>query len=187
MGELISANGAAAQEKLHASGDYGTMGGVYAPMVSAVIDKMQVTHVLDYGCGAQVTLARSLKLKHKITYQAYDPGVPRFAKDPMPAQMVCCIDVLEHIEPDKLDKVLDHLVTLCEGIVFLTVTTVPAMKTLEDGRNAHLIQEPMQWWLPKLWDRFELQTIQVTGEGCFCVIGLAKPRLEATDGTKLVS
>lgn len=186
MPDLISANGAADQQRLHASGDYGTASAQYAPMVSSIIEKMGVTHLLDYGCGAQCTLARSITIKQKITYQAYDPGVPRFAKLPMPAQMVCCIDVLEHIEPDKLEGVLDHLTALCEGIVFFTVTTIPAMKTLEDGRNAHLIQEPMSWWLPKLWDRFDLQTVQVTNEGSFCVIGTAKPRLDAVDGSKLV-
>jgi hypothetical protein len=155
-------------------------------MVSAIIEKMGVTHLLDYGCGANCTLARFLKIKQKLTYQAYDPGVPRFSKAPMPAQMVCCIDVLEHIEPDKLESVLDHLVALCEGIVFLTVTTIPAMKTLDDGRNAHLIQEPMQWWLPKLWDRFDLQTIQATTPGSFCVIGTAKSQIEGVDGEKIV-
>lgn len=184
--KLISSNGVAEQEKLHASGDYGTASGQYAPMVSAIIEKMGVTHILDYGCGAQCTLARALTLKQKITYQAYDPGVPRFARLPMPAQMICCIDVLEHIEPDKIEDVLDHITRLCEGIVFLTVTTIPAMKTLEDGRNAHLIQEPMQWWLPKFWDRFDLQTVQVLQEGSFCVIGTAKARMASIDGTNLV-
>jgi hypothetical protein len=155
-------------------------------MVSSIIEKMGVTHLLDYGCGAQCSLAKSLKLKQKLTYQAYDPGVPRFSKAPMPAQMVCCIDVLEHIEPDKLENVLDHLTRLCEGIIVLTVSSIPAMKTLDDGRNAHLIQEPMQWWLPKLWDRFELQTVQVTGDGGFCVIGTAKSMIEGVDGMKIV-
>jgi len=154
-------------------------------MVSSIIEKMGVSHILDYGCGQECRLAHSLKLKHKITYQAYDPAVERFAREPMPAQMVCCIDVLEHIEPDKLDRVLDHLKSLCEGIIFLTVTTIPATKMLSDGRNAHLIQEPMQWWLPKLWDRFEIQTYQVTQEGCFVVVGTAKSQIEGTDGKRL--
>lgn len=184
--DLISANGVAQQESLHAAGDYGTMGAAYAPMVSSIIEKMGVTHLLDYGCGANVSLAKALKLKHKVTYQAYDPGVQRFAKPPMPAQMVCCIDVLEHIEPDKIENVLNHLQALCEGIVFLTVSTIPAMKTLPDGRNAHLIQKPMQWWLPQLWDRFELQTVQVTGDGGFVVIGTTKSLIEGTDGLKIV-
>lgn len=143
-------------------------------MVSAVIEKMGVTHLLDYGCGSLTNLAKHLKVKQKLTYQAYDPAVPRFAKEPIPAQMVACIDVLEHIEPLYLEIVLDDLRRLAEGIVFITIHTGPAVKTLSDGRNAHLTQQPMQWWLPKLWDRFDLQTVTVTGEQGFVVIGTAK-------------
>jgi hypothetical protein len=64
------------------------------------------------------------------------------------------------------------------------VHTGPAKKTLSDGRNAHINQQPMQWWLPKLWERFDLHSVQVTGEHAFYVIGYAKQRLEMPDGTK---
>lgn len=87
--------------------------------------------------------------------------------------MVACIDVLEHIEPDYLEGVLSDLKRLCEGVAFLSIHTGPALKVLSDGRNAHLIQEPMMWWLPKLWERWDLQTIQVMDNGFF-VVGTAK-------------
>ncbi len=32
------------------------------------------------------------------------------------------------------------------------------MKVLPDGRNAHLIQQPAEWWMPKILKRFELVT-----------------------------
>src|ERR1700690_2010322 len=143
--EHISPDYRRMQEKLHETTDYGTASLLYAPLVSAVINRMEVTHLLDYGCGAKCRLATSLKVGHKLTYQAYDPAVPRYAKEPLPAQMVACIDVLEHIEPQYLDAVLHDLTQLAEGIIFLTVTTAAAFKSLPDGRNAHLIIEPMQW------------------------------------------
>lgn len=158
----------------------------YAPLVSQVIERMGITHLLDYGCGANVTLSKHLKLKHKVTYQAYDPGVARFSKAPLPAQLVCCIDVLEHIEPDFLDNVLDDLVRVTEAVIFLTVCTAPAIKTLSDGRNAHLIQQPVTWWAPKLFERFDLQTLQTVTAENFFFIGTAKPRIEAQDGSKLI-
>lgn len=154
-------------------------------MVSQIIERMQVTHLLDYGCGSQVNLAKHLKVKSKLTYQAYDPGVPRFSKAPLPAQMVACIDVLEHIEPDFLESVLNDLERLTEGVLFATVDMAPAVKTLSDGRNAHLIQQPMPWWLPKFWERWDLQTVQVTSEHSFMVVGLAKAHLEAANGELL--
>jgi hypothetical protein len=159
---------------------------IYAPIVSQVINRMEVTHLLDYGCGAKCRLASSLKVDHKITYQAYDPAVPRFSKEPLPAQMVACIDVLEHIEPDFLDSVLDDLARLCEGIAFISFDTGPAMKVLSDGRNAHLTQQPVDWWLPKLCQRFDLETMQKAGEHSYFVIGTAKPRIEQINGEKIV-
>lgn len=159
---------------------------MYAPLVSQIVNKMGITHLLDYGCGAHCNLAKNLKADHKVTYQAYDPGVPRFSKEPLPAEMVACIDVLEHIEPDKLEATLDHLASLTEGVAFLSVCVVPAFKTLSDGRNAHLIVKPMSWWMPKIFERWDVQTIQQSSETGFFVVCQAKPRIESTDGTKLI-
>lgn len=154
--------------------------------MSQIVNKLGVSHLLDYGCGANVNLAKNLKAGHKVTYQAYDPGVPRYAKEPLPAELVCCIDVLEHIEPELLENVLDHLCRLSEALVFLSIDTGPAVKVLQDGRNAHLIQQPISWWLPKIWDRWDLQTVQQASETGFYVVASAKPRLEAQDGTAIV-
>jgi hypothetical protein len=175
--ELISETYRAEQERLHALGNYGTASIGYAPLVTQIIDRMGVTNLLDYGCGRQMNLLKSMRPNHKVTYQAYDPGVPALAGAPVPAQLVCCIDVLEHIEPELLDNVLDDLKRVTQAAIFCTVHTGPAVKTLSDGRNAHLIQQPMEWWMPKLWARFDIQTFQVTGEQGFYVIGFAKSNL----------
>lgn len=176
----------AQQEHLHATTTYGTASISYAPLVSQIIEKLEITHLLDYGCGKNVNLSKHIKSPHKLTYQAYDPCVAELSGEPIPAQMVACIDVLEHIEPDLLDNVLDHLASLTEAVCFMTVCTVAAFKKLPDGRNAHLIQEEMEWWLPKIMSRFEVQTVQRTSDKTFHVIAYPKPRLEAVDGTKLV-
>ncbi|MGB5630948.1 MAG: hypothetical protein WBM57_16390 [Woeseiaceae bacterium] len=99
----------------------------------------------------------TFKPTRECKVQCYDPGVPEYSDPPSPAEMVVCIDVLEHIEPEMLDNVLDHLEELTEKFLFATVHTGPAGKILPDGRNAHLIQKPPTWWLPKFMDRFELQ------------------------------
>ncbi len=151
-------------------------------MVNEIIERLGITHVLDYGCGANTSLAKGLKSLHKLTYQAYDPGVPRFSAPPVPSQLVVCCDVLEHIEPDYLEAVLDDLKRLTQGVVLLTVSTVPAMKTLSDGRNAHLIQEPMKWWMPKIFDRWDVQSVMNLGN-CFVVVGYAISTIEKPDGS----
>ncbi len=137
------------------------------------MDKLEIDHLLDYGCGSNVSLAKGFQeigYKREFTYQCYDPGVPDYSGSPTPAEMVTCIDVLEHIEPDYLDNVLDDLADLTEVCLFASIHTGPAGKELSDGRNAHLIQQPYQWWLPRLWDRFEIQTFQIASPTEFWVI-----------------
>lgn len=95
--------------------------------------------------------------------------------------MVACIDVLEHVEPAHLSDVLDHLEELTELILFASIATGPAAKKLSDGRNAHLIQQPMEFWLPKLWERFDIQTVQVSQPGQFFVIA-NRQGLEVSNG-----
>src|SRR5277367_5220633 len=179
---LISDSYRRQQERLHSTGNYGVMGEKHAPMVNSIIERMGITHLLDYGCGSRCSLAKGLKSLHKLTYQAYDPAVERFASPPVPAQMVCSIDVLEHIEPVSLDAVLDDLRRLTEGILFATVATGPAGKWLDDGRNAHLTQQPMAWWAPKFFERWDVQTMQVTSPSDFLVIGYAKSQVQAPEG-----
>jgi hypothetical protein len=167
---LITNDYKAQQEKLHDTGNYGVTAKKYGPLVSSIVDKLEIDHLLDYGCGSNLSLKETLQPHRDFIYQAYDPCVPRFAGEPEPADLVCCIDVLEHIEPDLSDNVLDHLAELAQVAIFVSINTGPAGKVLDDGRNAHLIQQPMEWWLPKLWERFTIQTVQVSGLQEFFVI-----------------
>jgi hypothetical protein len=173
---LISDAYRAQQEQLHENPNYGVASVQYAPLVSEMCNRLGVQHLLDYGC-AKCRLFQNLKVDHKMTLQAYDPAVPQYSTPPVPAEMVACIDVLEHIEPEFLDDVLDDLARLTEAVAFLTVHTGPAVKVLADGRNAHLTQQPLEWWLPKIWERFDIHTVQVTGEHQFHCIVYAKPKL----------
>lgn len=142
-------------------------------MVGEIIDNLEINHLLDYGCGHNVSLQTTLKPKRPFKYQCYDPGVPQYAGDPEPAEFVVCIDVLEHIEPDCLEDVLDHLESLTQQILFATVHTGPAGKVLPDGRNAHLIQKPYEWWLPKFTERWTLQNFNSRSSTGFEVVLLA--------------
>lgn len=129
--------------------------------------------LLDYGCG-KGALARALS---HLLVEEYDPAIPGKDSPPAPADFVVCTDVLEHIEPDCLDDVLDDLKRCTLKGIFMTIATRPAAKTLEDGRNAHLIQQGPDWWLPKLMARWEMRLFQAsTGE--FAVFGLSRAATE---------
>jgi len=169
---LISPDYRKEQESLHAKGNYGTASLQYGNIVSDLVDRLECNTMLDYGCGSMRNLLKVLKVERDCEYLGYDPGVPEFSGKE-PADLVVSIDVLEHIEPELLDNVLDDLMMLTEKWGFFTVHTGPAKKVLSDGRNAHLIQKSSDWWLPKIMQRFKLQSFQATPNG-FNVLVKAK-------------
>ena len=111
--------------------------------------------VLDYGCG-KGRLGKVLGGQ----VQSYDPAVPEFASEPRPADLVVCTAVLEHIEPDCLDDVLADLSRLTLQMAYLKVDFMPSSHFLADGRNAHLIQQDLNWWLPKLTAHWQIKAIE---------------------------
>lgn len=166
---LISPEYQKQQEELHKNPEYGIASLGAASTVSKVCNTYGVEELLDYGAG-KGRLAKHLQVDHPMRLQMYDPAIPKWSEKPDPAEMVTCIDVLEHVEPELLENVLDDLKRVTKRIGFFTVSTSPAEKTLSDGRNAHLIQEPMEWWLPKFMQRWDLHVVQRMPDGFFVLV-----------------
>jgi hypothetical protein len=158
------------QQELHKNPHYGVASLAYAPIVKQLMGETGARSVSDYGAGKC-----NLKLKlgelgaGSFEYFPYDPAFPEYG-EPRPADLVCCIDVLEHIEPDCLDAVLLDLQAIIRKYGFLTIHTGAAMKVLSDGRNAHLIQRPASWWLPRLCEHFEVMHLQSAPGGFWLVV-----------------
>lgn len=158
--------------KLHETNPaYGANGHRSAPVIMQVAREHMLQNVLDFGCG-KGTLAPILRANGIDAYE-YDPAVGGKDTPPAPADLVYCGDVAEHIEPEYLDPFLDELKRVTLRVLFLVVATRPAVKVLEDGRNAHLIQQPIEWWLPKLRERFNMISVQGNA-GEFVFLGRAK-------------
>lgn len=152
---LISEDYRALQTHLHQErDDYGSASLSHVEAVRDLAAALVTRDVLDYGCG-KGRLGQALQ-KHQVPVRNYDPGVPAWSADPAPADLVVCIDVLEHIEPACIEDVLADLRQLTRKLAYLSIDLAPASKMLADGRNAHLIIEPLEWWLPRLWSRFTL-------------------------------
>lgn len=131
------------QRRLHdAPKGYGGKGSKWAQVVIELAEKFKASSILDYGCG-QGSLAKAVK---PLKMNEYDPAISGKNILPIRADLVVCTDVLEHIEPDKLQSVKQHLLDLSAKALFLVVATRPASKMLSDGRNAHLTIEPAEWW-----------------------------------------
>jgi len=168
--DFISSDYLTQQQWLHKNcDDYGIKSVLFSPIVSTLINQLKIKNILDYGCG-KGRLLPSLTLNHPIECIQYDPAIEEFSALPSPQELVCCIDVLEHIEPENLETVFNHLHFLTLKYGFFTIHTEAALKTLSDGRNAHLIQQPKEWWLPKIKERFNIVQLYDLPDGFSCLI-----------------
>ncbi|HSN21583.1 MAG TPA: hypothetical protein VLS49_12945 [Usitatibacter sp.] len=166
------------QKELHKNPHYGVASIGYAPIVQQLVQQLGARSLSDYGAG-KCNLRRKLDELGVagLEYFPYDPAFPEYG-EPRAADLVCCIDVLEHIEPDYLENVLLELKGLVRRHGFLTVHTGPAVKHLDDGRNAHLIQRPASWWLPVLCRHFEPIHLQGSPGGFWVVVA---PKAQSAD------
>ena len=152
---LISDDYRALNTKMHADdGAWGRQAVKTWEQVHHIAAKCGLKKLLDYGCGKQMLRQCLEPLGYEVT--CYDPAFPETATPPEPHDFVVCMDVLEHIEPECLADVLKDLQRVILDVGFFMVATRPSIKTLPDGSNCHRIVEPMEWWLKKLSEYFEI-------------------------------
>ena len=116
--------------------------------------------VLDYGTGKGLLVKRlRKKLPAEIEVSGYDPAVDQWSQKPNSKfDIVTCLDVLEHIEMQSIDSVLDDLSFLTTNICYVVVDLQPAVKRLADGRNAHILLAPPEWWITRFSQKFNCIT-----------------------------
>ena len=150
--------------------EYGSQSINHAPNVQKVMNDLKLSSLSDYGAGKKHLQTSLIKLGlTDFDYFPYDPAYPEYGK-PTSADMVACIDVLEHIEEEYLDNVLEELKLITRKVIYLCIASGPARKVLKDGRNAHLIQKPPRWWLPKLCKLFNIEYLESQPKRGFVVI-----------------
>ena len=169
MVDLISNSYLEEQKRLHEVYNYGTASIFHAPNIKKILEENNIANLADYGAGKKNLQKELIKLGCKnFNYFPYDPVFPEYG-NPVASELVCCIDVMEHIEETYLNNVLDDIKKITLNICYFSIASVPAKKELSDGTNAHLIQKPSRWWLPKLCERFQIQFMSLTKSG-FIVI-----------------
>lgn len=154
---LISKEYQSLNEHLHKNPKYGSRR--REALYDKIADFMAETEsktLLDYGCGKG-------SMREYLPAYSYDPCVPEFSMRPEGAfDMVACCDVLEHVEPDLLTNVLVDIRGYAGKAVYLVISTRPAAKVLADGRNAHLIVKPLDWWQEVLTQHFPFWQLTIT-------------------------
>ena len=149
--------------ELHQSrSDFGSTqhaGGV-AKRLPAALNRMYevglLSSYLDFGCGKGKLLKNiSENLNKNVKITGYDPAVEEFSDYPNTQyDVVSCLDVLEHIEINLIDNVIDDILSITKNFCFVVVDLQPAVKKLSDGRNAHILLAPPDWWVSKFNQRF---------------------------------
>jgi len=149
---LISPEYAALNQRLHeTNAAYGAGAAKSAHGLIEHARRFQCSIILDYGCGKGTLKPAIEALAPDLQVLEFDPAIP--GKETLPSQrpdLIIARDVMEHIEPDFLDGVLGTMSDLKPRVVVLSISLVPAKKSLPDGRNAHLIVEDMSWWNARL-------------------------------------
>ena len=166
--ELITPEFRELNAKLHRENlAYGVGGNQEAEMVLKLMAQCPtLKSVLDYGCGKGY-LGKTLA----FPIWEYDPAIPNKDESPRPADLVVCADVLEHIEPEKLQVVLDDLRRCVKQVGYFVIHTGPAQKHYADGRNTHLIQKDAAWWEAKLSKFFQVGKVRSVGVELHIVVG----------------
>ena len=122
--------------------------------IKYIISTYDVKSILDYGCGKGKLIKTIKSLYPNIISTGYDPGNQEFSNKPTQHELVSCVDVLEHVEPNLLDNVIKHLDSLSEKFLYLEISCFPAKTLLPDGKNAHLTIQSPEWWKSKLINYF---------------------------------
>lgn len=144
--------------------DYGCSGHKYADPIMQLARNLNTRDILDYGCG-KCTLQKSIP----FPIQNYDPFIIEHAGRPLPADLVVCTDVMEHVEEDFLQNVIQDIHALTKRAAFFQIATTPAKKTLPDGRNAHITLHDSNWWLAALLPFFTVNAMQNMNGGFIMV------------------
>lgn len=137
----------------HSMTKWGGDGHSHLPAVLEFARAAKCASILDYGCGRGTLKIAMNKLEpaaDRVPVREYDPGILGKDAMPKPADLIVSTDVLEHVEPEHVDTVLQHIFGLAERAAYLVIALTPARELLPDGRNAHLSVHPADWWMQKL-------------------------------------
>ncbi len=121
--------------------------------------------VLDVGCGRGHYLklfrennikATGLEPSKYITdnlkdYKIINDDIVGFSEYSKSWEALICMDVLEHIEPDKIDENLKALSTLSKHALL----GIANHSDIWHGVELHLIQQKPLWWKDKLTESFD--------------------------------
>lgn len=159
---------------MHQDPFYGSGSHRHAHLAAGIAHLEKCTTILDYGSG-KGTISNVLRERGNFEVREYDPGFPGKEATPEPADLVMCLDVMEHIEPECLTNVIKDLRRVTRKRLLLDISTkFTKNRWLSDGRNSHLIVEEGEWWLSK-FEIEQFKLIKTWNTGVRAWVALLKP------------
>lgn len=139
---------------------------IYSPGENAVPDFLERNPkrgtLIDFGCG----LGRATKLLIEAGFAAKGVDIAANAlgeripfteaclwDKPFSADWAFCCDVLEHIPPEHVDKVLDNMKT---KNCYLQIHLKEDSFGKNVGEKLHLTIQPHEWWLEQVSKRWKI-------------------------------
>jgi cyclopropane fatty-acyl-phospholipid synthase-like methyltransferase len=123
------------------------------------LEKYKPNSIIDYGCGSGGVVKYLSEFYNEV--DGYDPCVEKYSTYPIKKyDVLVSMDVLEHIEPEYLDKNLQSLGNIFSKAAYLDIHTSASPVFLPDGRNAHLIQEQPEFWREKILKNMQVKIMQ---------------------------
>ena len=117
--------------------------------------------IVDFGCGTGRAAMKLNNLGYDVlltdfTGNSRDTAVTSLPfiqwdiSEPIPFTGSCgyCTDVMEHIPPHQVDRVIENMLTAC-GKVFFQISLVPDVMGQLIDQPLHLSVHPYSWWIEK--------------------------------------
>ena len=139
-------------------------------MLKKIINDLNISSVLDYGCGKS-KLLDLIKKNSKIKIFKYDPAIKKYSTlTKNKTDLVICTDVLQHVPLYDLDRVLKEIKS--KGIYILFYIKCTNHKTkLPNGTYANCTVYDKKWWLEKLSNYYDdIKEIKISDLTSVCFI-----------------
>ena len=139
-------------------------------MLKKIINDLNISSVLDYGCGKS-KLLDLIKKNSEIKIFKYDPAIKKYSKlTKNKTDLVICTDVLQHVPLYDLDRVLKEIKS--KGIYILFYIKCTNHKTkLPNGTYANCTVYDKKWWLEKLSNYYDdIKEIKISDLTSVCFI-----------------
>jgi len=145
-----------------------------------IIREHNVKSILDVGCGDGsfcvdmhdvlgaervygldiASVALGLTREHQ-SVEYFDGEAKNLPLDDGAVEYISAFDVLEHVLPQDVDKVLEEFNRVCTRGMFLTVSHKLSGEIV-DGSNMHMCVETPSWWEEKLSKYFKVEFLSQT-------------------------